>query len=159
MLSPLNIRCWLGNSTCFSCLCSSVTSTTLVKSLENTKKANPEVREELCHFAAVLSEGKVETAPGSRWCRYHSPVNCVSVLVMSRRIQCLAQSNGSGNLHHCNESLGEWVAWGGQGQSSSPVHPWRALGKSQFKPSSATSLSLSFLISKMSLRTNIFAPL
>uniref|UniRef100_A0A8C0DDW6 Junctional adhesion molecule-like n=1 Tax=Balaenoptera musculus TaxID=9771 RepID=A0A8C0DDW6_BALMU len=35
---------------------STVTSTTLVKSLENTKKANPEVREELCHFACC--EGK-----------------------------------------------------------------------------------------------------
>ncbi|XP_062951931.1 junctional adhesion molecule-like [Cynocephalus volans] len=33
-------------------------STALVKSLENTKKANPEVREELCHFAAVPCEGK-----------------------------------------------------------------------------------------------------
>lgn len=42
--------------------CSSITSTTLVKSLENTKKVHAEVREELCHFAAVAKEGEVNTA-------------------------------------------------------------------------------------------------
>ncbi|KAL2807347.1 junctional adhesion molecule-like isoform 2 [Daubentonia madagascariensis] len=36
----------------------SVYSTTLVKSLENTKKANPEVGDELCHLAAVPSAGE-----------------------------------------------------------------------------------------------------
>ncbi|KAF6103821.1 junction adhesion molecule like [Phyllostomus discolor] len=37
---------------------SSITSTTLVKSLENTKKVHAEVSEELCHFAAVAKEGE-----------------------------------------------------------------------------------------------------
>lgn len=56
--------------------CSSVTSTALVKSLEDTKKAHPEVREKHCHFAVVPCEGEVDIIQYQAVC-YHSSVTWV----------------------------------------------------------------------------------
>ena len=57
------------------------------------KKKKTNQKTELCCFAAMPREDKVETAPAPRWCLYHSPGNCVSFTVMSQHLQCLAQSS------------------------------------------------------------------
>lgn len=128
-----------------------------MKSLENIKKADPEVREERKpRFAAVPDEGRVGTAPASRGRHRHSLWPVLLGVLSQHAGQCWAQSRGSGNLRHQSESpRREWD--GGEGR------PGRATGKSTglrvskipFKPSSATSQSHTFLTGKMRMRTNL----